>query len=114
MRFVLGILLVSWLAASAAASEAPPRILDLRLSSHAVHPGDVWSGQVTTSRNVASVEMRCAWFSVGVPRVRMGLFAFRYSLLDVPVVFRRVYTVTFVARNASGERFKREELVDFR
>jgi hypothetical protein len=114
MRLILGILLAAWLTTSAGASDTPPRILDLHLSSHVVHPGDTWSGRVSTSGNVASVEMHCVWFSISLPRERIGVFAFRYSLLDVPVVFRRVYAVTFVARNAAGERVDRIEQVDFR
>ncbi len=86
-----------------AANTAPPQIIAMHFSSDEVHRGQTWSGQITTSTNVASVEVRTNLFSINVPRRDYGRFAFALRVFDVPPIFVRAYLVRVIARNAAGE-----------
>jgi hypothetical protein len=85
-----------------AANTAPPRILAMRFSSNDVRRGQTWSGQVVTTTNVASVEIRTNLFSINVPRRDFGRFAFDLRVFDVPPIFIRAYRVRVIARNSAG------------
>ncbi len=63
-------------------------------------------GFVTTT-NVASVEVRTNLFSINVPRVAYGRFAFRLDVLDTPPIFVRPYRLRVIARNSAGRRVRR-------
>ncbi len=57
-----------------AAPHDPVRIEKVQLSSTVVHGGDVVTGSVVTTSNVASVTARLAGFEVAVPKVAPGKF----------------------------------------
>lgn len=85
-----------------APNDALPRILAMRFSAADVRRGQDWSGQIVTTTNVASVEVRTSLFSIDVPRTSFGRFAFRLHVLDVPPIFIRAYQVRVIARNSAG------------
>lgn len=84
------------------APDAPPAIVAMHFSALDVKRGGDWSGEVVTSTNVASVEVRTNLFSLDLPRVSFGRFAFRLNVLDVPPIFVRAYRLRVIARNAAG------------
>jgi len=90
-----------------ASPNALPRIIAIHLTNRTVHAGDVVSGMVETSSNVASVEARIATFSIGVPKVRIGLFALNYTVPDVPFFLHGTYPMTVIARNTAGREVVR-------
>jgi hypothetical protein len=85
-----------------APNDAPPHILAMRFSTADVRRGANWSGQIVTTTNVASVEVRTSLFSIDVPRTSFGRFAFQLHVLDVPPIFIRAYQVRVIARNSAG------------
>lgn len=85
------------------AANAPPQILGMSLSASVVHPGQVVSGSVETSTNVASVEARIAGYSASLSKVGAGRFALTYRVPNVPFFLRRTYTIQVIARNARGD-----------
>jgi len=99
-------------APAAAQPEAPPRILAMAFSSDEVRRGRNWSGEIVTTTNVASVEVRTNLFSINVPRRRYGDFRFSLRVFDVPPIFIRAYRLRVIARNAAGRSI--EEDLPFR
>jgi hypothetical protein len=83
---------------------ASPTIEQIWLSSLVLTRGSTWAGEISTSSNAASVEVRTDSFSFSVPRVRDGLFAFSYAIPDLPAYLRRRFVLHVVARNAAGDR----------
>lgn len=61
-----------------------------------------FDGAITTSTNVASVEMRTETFSYDLPRRAFGQFAFHYVMPELPPPARRHYLLWIIARNAAG------------
>ena len=90
-----------------ASPDAPPRIVDVRLSNQTVRSGDTISGTVETSSNVASVEARIATFAIPVPKVGVGRFALRYIVPQVPFFLHGNYQMKVIARNSAGEEVAR-------
>jgi len=97
-----------------AAPDAPPRILGVRLSSLVVRPGDIWSGRIVTTSNVASLEVRSPSFTFNAPRSTFGEFAFTIHALVIPPIYLRSYTVAIVARNAAGAQDEEDIAIDFK
>ena len=81
---------------------APPRIVDLRLDKTDVQSGDVVSGMVQTSSNVASVEARIAAYSIDVPKVATGRFSLSYRVPNLPFFLKKTYDMVVIARNTAG------------
>jgi hypothetical protein len=90
----------------------PPRIVAMRFSSLDVRRGQRWSGWFVTGTNVASVEVRTNLFSINVPHLKPGRFAFTVHLLDTPPIFVRAYGLRVIARNSPGNAY--EEDLPFR
>ncbi|HUY41012.1 MAG TPA: hypothetical protein VMV82_05535 [Candidatus Dormibacteraeota bacterium] len=88
--------------APVAAASASPRIVSVWLSETTIAPMQRFAGTVTTSTNVASVEMRTETFSYNVPRLAFGQFAFHYVMPELPPPARRHYLLWIIARNAAG------------
>ena len=65
------------------------------------------TGHVTTSSNVASVEVRIATYSIVMQKTGVGAFAIDYSVADVPFFLRGTYTMHVIARNTAGARDER-------
>jgi hypothetical protein len=85
---------------------AAPRIFNVDIASR-VHSGQRVTGHVTTSSNVASVEVRIATYSIVMQKTGVGAFAIDYSIANVPFFFRGTYTMHVIARNTAGDRDER-------
>lgn len=85
------------------APDAPPRILAMSISTPVAHGGDVVSGTVETSSNVASVEARIAGYSSTMQKVGVGRFALTYRVPNLPFFLHRTYTIEVIARNTRGD-----------
>jgi hypothetical protein len=82
---------------------APPRILALSISTPVAHGGDVVSGFVETSSNVASVEARIAGYSSSMRKIGVGKFALTYRVPRLPFFLHRTYSIQVIARNTRGD-----------
>lgn len=83
--------------------DAPPRILAMSISTPVAHSGEVVSGTVETSSNVASVQARIAGYSSTMRKVGVGKFALRYRVPKLPFFLHRTYTIEVIARNTRGD-----------
>lgn len=93
-------------------NDALPKILGMRFSSLDIRRGQRWSGAIVTGTNVASVEVRTNLFSINVPHIAAGRFAFVLNVLDTPPIFVRAYRLRVIARNSAGNEY--EENLPFR
>jgi len=80
----------------------------MHFSSLDVRRGRRWSGEFVTGTSVASVEVRTNLFSIDVPRVGFGRFAFDLDVLDAPPIFVRAYALRVIARNSAGEEYEQD------
>ncbi len=87
---------------------APPRILAMHFSSLDVRRGERWSGAFVTGTNVASIEVRTNLFSINVPHLHPGRFAFVLDVLDTPPIFVRSYRLRVIARNSAGAEYEED------
>ncbi|HEY1680074.1 MAG TPA: hypothetical protein VGF98_00340 [Candidatus Tumulicola sp.] len=87
---------------------APPRLTKMYFSTLDVRRGTRWSGAFVGGTNVASVEVRTNLFSIDVPRVGFGRFAFAVDVLDVAPIFIRPYALRVIAHNSAGDSFERD------
>ena len=102
-------------------ADAAPKIAGIRFT-HGLEIGrlrggpyqgnDLFAGEVITSSNVASVELRTNLFSVNASKTRAGHFVFNAQVLDLPSIFIRPYNLRVIARNTRGD--ETEEDVPFR
>lgn len=84
--------------------DRPPEIVAVNLSSKTVHPGDVVSGTVETSSNVASVEAHLATYAIPMQKVGVGKFVLSYRVPDIPFFFRgKTYAIDILAHNTRGD-----------
>jgi hypothetical protein len=93
---------------------APPRLAKIYFSTLDVRRGTRWSGAFVGGTNVASVEVRTNLFSIDVPRVGFGRFAFKLDVLDVAPIFIRAYALRVIAHNSAGDSFERDLPLDIR
>jgi hypothetical protein len=93
---------------------APPRLAKIYFSTLDVRRGTRWSGAFVGGTNVASVEVRTNLFSIDVPRVGFGRFAFKLDVLDVAPIFIRPYALRVIAHNSAGDSFERDLPLDIR
>jgi hypothetical protein len=84
-------------------ADAPPRILAMSLSTPVARGGDVVSGVVETSSNVASVEARIGGFGAGMQKVGVGRFHLSYRVPNLPPFLHRTYMIEIIARNSRGD-----------
>lgn len=87
----------------AEAPNAPPRILAMSISMPVAHGGDVVSGTVETSSNVASVEAKIAGYSSSMQKIGVGRFALTYRVPNLPFFLHRTYSIEVIARNSRGD-----------
>ncbi len=87
---------------------APPRLNKIYFSTLDVRRGMRWAGAFVGGTNVASVEVRTNLFSIDVPRVGFGRFAFTLEVLDVAPIFIRPYALRVIAHNSAGDSFERD------
>lgn len=83
--------------------DAPPRILAMSLSTPVAKGGEVVSGTVETSSNVASVEARIGGYSTSMQKVGTGKFQLSYRVPSLPFFLHRTYMIQVIARNAKGQ-----------
>jgi cytoskeletal protein RodZ len=83
--------------------DAPPRILSMSLSTPVAHGGQVVSGTVETTSNVASVEARIGGYSTAMQKVGVGKFVMSYTVPHLPFFLHRTYNIEVIARNTKGE-----------
>lgn len=93
---------------------APPKILFVQLSSTRIHMGDIWSGHIVTTTNVASLVIDEPFFAFVVPRKTFGDFAFQTRVIAVPDIYRRVLYGKIIAYNAAGAADAIPLRLDFR
>ncbi|HKU68493.1 MAG TPA: hypothetical protein VJP85_12015, partial [Candidatus Baltobacteraceae bacterium] len=85
---------------------APPRILAMSISTPVAHGGQIVSGTVETSSNVASVEARIAGYSSSMQKVGVGKFALSYRVPYLPFFLHRTYSIEVIARNTRGDEVR--------
>lgn len=84
-------------------ANAPPRILALSLSTPVAHGGEVVSGYVEASSNVASVEARIAGYSMNMRKIGVGKFVMSYRVPRLPFFLHKTYSIEVIARNTRGD-----------
>lgn len=82
---------------------APPQIIAMSLSSPVARGGEVVSGTVETSSNVASVVASIAGYSSALAKVGVGRFELSQRVPKLPFFLHRTYTIQVTARNARGD-----------
>jgi hypothetical protein len=80
----------------------------MHFSTLDVRRGGRWSGEFVTGTSVASIEVRTNLFSVDVPRIGYGRFAFDLDVLDAPPIFVRPYRLRVIARNSAGAEYEQD------
>jgi len=84
-------------------TDAPPKILSVKLSSTNVRSGETIFGSVLASRNVASVEVRVANYGVTMKKVGVGRFELSYTVGNIPFFLHGTYDMHIVARSTRGD-----------
>lgn len=74
----------------------------MQISDPVFHSGELITGTVITSTNVAAVEIRFAGHSVRIPRADFGVWQMSYRMPHVPFFYRKTYTAQVVAMNSAG------------
>lgn len=82
---------------------AAPQIIAVSISSPVVTGGQMVTGTVETSSNVASVEARIAGYSSTLTKTGVGRFALSYRVPNLPFFLHRAYSIQVIARNARGD-----------
>jgi hypothetical protein len=82
--------------------DAAPQILSVSISETTVHSGDTVTGSVSTTSNVASVEVRIATFGMGMAKTGVGRFALTYPIGNLPFFVRGTFPMRIIARNTRG------------
>jgi hypothetical protein len=95
-------------------ADAPPRILGVSISKTVFGIGDVISGTMTTTSNVASVEARIGTFGISVPKTGVGRFELNYQVPSIAYLFRGPLTLELIARNSRGDRAVRDVHITIR
>lgn len=73
------------------------------LSRNVASSGEVVSGTVITSSNVAAVEARVAGQGQALTKTGVGVFRLNYQIPSMPLFLRRTYLIQIIARNIRGE-----------
>ena len=79
-----------------------PKILAINISTLDVHSGDAVSGNVHTTNNVKSVEIRISAWSMPMSRAGAGYFVASGQIPQLPVFVKGNYTLQVIARNSTG------------
>ncbi|MBV9148410.1 MAG: hypothetical protein JO024_00990 [Candidatus Eremiobacteraeota bacterium] len=90
------------IAAPFGAPKAPPRIVRIWISQNSVTGGDVLRGHVTTTTNVAALEVRLGPKSAPLKRTTFGQFEGAFVVPKMPSFLHRTYSVDVIAKNAVG------------
>lgn len=82
--------------------DAPPQILWASVSSTTPHAGDVITGTVLTSSNVASVELRIGGYGLNSTKTDVGHFEWSFTVPNLPFYAPHDFMLQIVARNTAG------------
>lgn len=83
--------------------DAPPQILWYSISTATPHVGDIVSGIVLCSSNVASVELRVGSFiGINLTKIDVGHFEGSYVVPKIPFFVGHKFTMQIIARNTAG------------
>ncbi len=86
------------------APDAAPQIVSIELPTNVVNGGDVVTGDVIASSNVASVEVRLAGYGRSMEKTGPGHFTISIAVPRLPFFLRhRTYTLIVIARNTRGD-----------
>ena len=94
--------------------DAPPQILAVHLSDPVFHSGELVTGTIITSTNVAAVEIRLMGRSRRIPRADFGVFQLSYTIPSVPFWLRKTYTAQVIALNSAGLQAEQDVTVSLR
>jgi outer membrane biosynthesis protein TonB len=94
--------------------DAPPQILAVQVSDPVFHGGELITGTIITSTNVAAVEIRLAGHKMRIPRTDFGIFQMSYTMPRVPFWMRKTYTAQVVAMNSAGVEAERDVTISVR
>lgn len=86
-----------------AAPEDPPRIFSVELSNATPAGGEVISGRVITTSNVAAVVARLDGMQAALGKSDVGVFTITYALPRIPFFLRHNYTIEISAITAAGQ-----------
>lgn len=75
----------------------------MSLSTPVARGGQVVSGVVRTSSNVASVEARIGGFSSTLTKTGEGVFQLSQRVPNLPFFLHRTYEIQVIARNTRGD-----------
>ena len=75
----------------------------MSLSTPVARGGQVVTGTVETSSNVASVEARIAGFGSSLKKVGVGRFELTYRVPYLPFFLHKTYNIEVIARNTRGD-----------
>jgi hypothetical protein len=92
----------------------PPKIVSVRVNPRAMRAGDHVVGNVRTTSNVASVEVRVQGYSIAMEKVGVGAFRATYVVPDVPEFLKHSYDLEVIARNIDGTQDKQDVAIDVR
>ena len=67
-----------------------------------MHSGQIVSGVVVTSSNVASLTATMVGQTLSVPKVGVGRFALAYRVPQLPAFVHGTFALTLTARNTAG------------
>lgn len=93
---------------------AQPQILAVEVSDPIFHSGEMITGTVITSTNVASVQLHIAGYAIGLPRRDFGIFELSYQIPHIPFFARRNYPAQLVATTAAGVTAERSMIIPIR
>ena len=74
----------------------------MSLSTPVAHGGQIVTGTVRTSSNVASVEARIAGYSSTLTKTGEGVFQLAQRVPALPFFLHRTYEIDVIARNTAG------------
>jgi hypothetical protein len=94
--------------------DAAPQILAVQVSDPVFHSGELITGTIITSTNVAAVEIRLAGRKMRIPRTDFGVFQMSYTMPRVPFWMRKTYTAQVVAMNSAGVEAERDVTISVR
>ncbi|MGR4066123.1 MAG: hypothetical protein ACLQPV_11855 [Vulcanimicrobiaceae bacterium] len=70
--------------------------------------GEMASGTVLTSSNVAAVQVRVGNFGVSMQKTGVGRFEVSYRVPTLPFMLRGAYTLHVIASNSRGDTTERD------
>jgi hypothetical protein len=91
-----------------------PHILAIHISTLEIRSGETVNGYVTTSNNVAAVDIHISSWSMPLPKTHNGLFTASGVIPDLPFFLKGNYTLQVIARAPSGAVAERDIPISLR